>query len=164
MATSAHLNIALLQALAGVELNHVPYKGSVAATQALLAGEVQLGFDSVTALLPYARAGRVKALAVSSLARSPVLPELPTLAEQGLSGFDVVTWFGFFTPAGTPSEVIEKLSADTARLLNSAEFNMRLRDLGMQVVGSTPEQLRLHVERELKRWRKVSREVSFKNE
>ncbi|OGA24610.1 MAG: hypothetical protein A3I01_06275, partial [Betaproteobacteria bacterium RIFCSPLOWO2_02_FULL_65_24] len=129
--TSAHLIIALFSSATSVSLTHVPFKGSVGAMQALTAGEVQVAFDSVTALLPMGRGGKARILAISSKQRSPLAPEVAPLDELGVPGFDVATWFAFFVPAGTPPPVVDKLNTDTVRLLRAKETVERLNRLGM---------------------------------
>jgi tripartite-type tricarboxylate transporter receptor subunit TctC len=142
----------------------VPFKGSAAAMQALGAGEVQVAFDTVTSVMPQVRAGRVKALAITSKDRSAAAPDVPPLAESGVSGFDVATWFALFAPIGTPKAVIEKIGIDTVRNLQARDTVERLQGMGMTIVASTPEQLAAHVNSEIARWGKVVRESNIKVE
>ena len=162
--TSAHLIVSLFRSMTGTDMTHVPFKGSVAAMQGLVGGEAQVAFDSVTALVPHARANRVKLLAITSRERSASAPEVQPLAELGLPGFDVATWFAFFVPAGTPKAVLDKINADTVRALKSTDINERLVGMGMTVIGSTPEQLASHVGSEIARWGKVVKEANIKIE
>ena len=162
--TSAHLNIALFRSLTGADMTHVPFKGSVAAMQAMVGGDVQVAFDTVTTIMPQARAGKMKVLAVSSRERSPLAPDAPPLNEAGVPGFDVATWFAFFVPAGTPKAVIDKINADTVRILQSKEMTERLQGMGMNIVAGTPEQLAAHVTSEIARWGKVVKEANIKIE
>jgi tripartite-type tricarboxylate transporter receptor subunit TctC len=164
ISTSAHLMIALFRSLTGADMTHVPFKGSAAAMQAIAAGEVQAVFDTVTSVMPQARAGRVKVLAITSKERSAAAPDIPPLAESGVAGFDVATWFALFVPAGTPRPVIEKINTDNVRILQSKETAERLQGMGMTVVASTPEQLAAHVTSEIFRWGKVVREANIKVE
>jgi tripartite-type tricarboxylate transporter receptor subunit TctC len=164
ISTSAHLMIALFRSITGADLTHVPFKGSAAAMQALGAGEVQVAFDTVTSVMPQVRAGRVKALAITSRDRSAAAPDVPPLAESGVSGFDVATWFALFAPIGTPKAVIEKIGIDTVRNLQARDTVERLQGMGMTIVASTPEQLAAHVNREIARWGKVVRESNIKVE
>ena len=164
ISTSAHLMIALFRSITGADLTHVPFKGSAAAMQALGAGEVQVAFDTVTSVMPQARAGRVKALAITSKDRSAAAPDVPSLAESGVSGFDVATWFALFAPIGTPKAVVDKIGIDTARNLQAKETVERLQAMGMTIIASTPEQLAAHVNREIARWGKVVREANIKVE
>ena len=164
VSTSAHLMIALFRSITGADMTHVPFKGSAAALQALGAGEVQVAFDTVTSVMPQVRSGRVKALAISSKNRSAAAPDVPPLAESGVPGFDVATWFALFAPAGTPAAAIDKLGADTVRILQAKETLERLQGMGMTVVASTPDQLAAHVNSEIARWGKVVREANIKVE
>jgi tripartite-type tricarboxylate transporter receptor subunit TctC len=164
ISTSAHLMIALFRSQTGAEMTHVPFKGSAAAMQALGAGEVQVAFDTVTSVMPQARSGRVKVLAITSKERSAAAPEAPPLAESGVPGFDVATWFAFFVPAGTPRAIIDRIGADTAKVLQSKDTGERLQGMGMAVVGSSPEQLAAHVNSEIARWGRVVREAGIKVE
>ena len=164
ISTSAHLMIALFRSITGADLTHVPFKGSAAAMQALGAGEVQVAFDTVTSVMPQARAGRVKALAITSKDRSAAAPDVPSLAESGVSGFDVATWFALFAPIGTPKAVVDKIGIDTARNLQAKETVERLQAMGMTIIASTPEQLAAHVNSEIARWGKVVREANIKVE
>jgi tripartite-type tricarboxylate transporter receptor subunit TctC len=162
--TSAHLNIALFKSLSGADLTHVPFKGSVAAAQAIGGGEVQVWFDTVTSIMPQARSGKVKVLAVSSKERALLAPDAPPLNEAGVPGFDVSTWFAFFVPAGTPRPIIDKINADTLRALQSKDTTERMQSLGMNIAAGTPEQLAAHVTSEIARWGKVVREANIKIE
>ena len=162
--TSAHLIVSLFRSLTGTDMTHVPFKGSVAAMQGLVGGDAQVAFDTVTALAPHGRANRVKLLAITSRERSAYAPEVQPLAELGLPGFDVATWFAFFVPAGTTKAVVDKINADTVRALNARDINERLVGMGMTVIGSTPEQLASHVNSEIARWGKVVKEANIKIE
>lgn len=164
ISTSAHLMIALFRSITGAEMTHVPFKGSAAAMQAIGAGEVQVAFDTVTSVMPQVRAGRVKALAITSKERSTAAPDVAPLAETGVPGFDVATWFALFAPAGTPRPAIEKTGGDTVRILQSRDVAERLQGMGMTIVASTPDQLAAHVNSEIARWGKVVREANIKVE
>jgi tripartite-type tricarboxylate transporter receptor subunit TctC len=162
--TSAHLIIALFKATTGVDMTHVPFKGSINSMQALTAGDVQVAFDSVTTLLPQARSGAVRVLAITSKQRSPLAPDVAPLNELGVPGFDVATWFAFFVPAGTPQGVIERLNGDTVRILRQRETVDRLNALGMNVVASSSAELADHVVSEIARWGKLVREANIRIE
>jgi len=164
ISTSAHLMIALFRSITGAEMTHVPFKGSAAAMQALGAGEVQVAFDTVTSVMPQARAGRVRVLAITSRERSASAPDATPLAESGAPGFDVSTWFALFAPAGTPRPVIDKAGGETVRILQSRETAERLQGMGMSIVASTPEQLAQHVTAEIARWGRVVREANIRAE
>ena len=128
--SAGHLAGELFKTMAGVDMVHIPYKGAAPAVVDLLAGHVSLMFDNLSSALPNIRAGRVRAIAVTTLKRSPLLPALPTISESGLSGFDVSTWFGVFAPGGTPPAVVARLNAEIVRILNTAQMRERL---GMQI-------------------------------
>ena len=162
--TSAHLNIALFKSLTGTDLVHVPFKGSVAAMQAVVGGDVQVAFDTVTSILPHARSGKLRVLAVSSKQRSTLAPDAVPLDEAGVPGFDVSTWFAFFVPAGTPRALIGRINADTVRILQSQDTAERLQGMGMTIVAGPPEQLGAHVASEIARWGKVVKEANIKVE
>jgi tripartite-type tricarboxylate transporter receptor subunit TctC len=164
LSTSAHLMIALFRSITGAEMTHVPFKGSAAAMQAIGAGEVQVAFDTVTSVMPQVRAGRVKALAITSKERSTAAPDVAPLAETGVPGFDVATWFALFAPAGTPRPAIEKTGGETVRTLQSRDVAERLQGMGMTIVASSPDQLAAHVNSEVARWGKVVREANIKVE
>ena len=164
ISTSSHLIIALFRSLTGAEMTHVPFKGTVNAMQGLIGGDVQVAFDTVTAIMPQARVGKVRVLAITSKDRSAIAPDVATLAESGVPGFDVATWFAFFVPAGTPKATIDRINADTVRILKSREMADRLQGLGMNVMASSPEQLAMRVDSEIARWSKVVREANIKVE
>lgn len=164
IATSAHLILALFGSSTGAQLTHVPYKGSVAAMQALVAGDVQVALDTTTTLTPQARAGKARLLAVTSRERSHVAIDVPTLAEAGVPGFDVSTWFAFFVPAGTPQAAIDRLQSDTVRALRAPDVAERLQALGMNIVGGSSAALADHVNAEIARWGKVVREAKIRVE
>ena len=164
VSTSAHLIISLFRSVTGADMTHVPFKGAAAAMQGIVNGDVQVAFDTVTSLLPHVRAGRVKALAVTSKERSVSAPEVPALAEAGVPGFDVSTWFALFVPAGTPRAVIDKLNADVVRVMQAKDLAERLVTMGMANTSGTPEQLASHVASEIARWGKVVKEANIKVE
>ncbi len=164
ISTSAHLIISLFRSVTGADLTHVPFKGAAAATQAIVSGEVQAAFDTVTTLMPQARAGKVKVLAITSKDRSAAAPEVQPLAESGVPGFDVSTWFAFFVPAGTPRPVIDKLNADIIRTMQAKDVADRLATMGMTNTSGTPEQLAAHVASEITRWGRVIKEAGIKVE
>ena len=164
ISTSSHLIIALFRSMTGAEMTHVPFKGTVNAMQGFVSGDVQVAFDTVTAILPQARAGKVRVLAITSKDRSPAAPDVPTLVESGVPGFDVSTWFAFFVPAGTPPATTEKINVDVVRILRTKEMSERLLGFGMNVIASSPEQLAAHVTSEIARWGKVVREANIKVE
>ena len=162
--TLSHLEFELMKTMAGFTASHVPYKGSAPAMVDLLSGNVVLLFDSIPSSLPQVRAGKLKAIAVASSRRSPVLPDVPTLSESGLSGFAADSWFGVMAPAGTPKETIAKLNADIGRALEVAEVKDIIAKQGGEVLGSTPEQMAAQIRSDRQKWGKVVRESGAKVE
>jgi tripartite-type tricarboxylate transporter receptor subunit TctC len=162
--SSGHVGIAMLAHMAGISLVHVPYKGPALATQDLIGGQIQLLFDTVFSQLSNIRAGKLKALAVSTVARDPLLPGVPTVAEQGLSGYEVVPWFGLVAPAATPRDVVAKLNAEVVRILQDEAQRKRLTDLGLTVIASTPEAFQRHINDEHAKWTKLIRELGIRAE
>ncbi len=139
--TAQHLIGTQFQASTGTKLLHVPYKGSGPLTTDLLGGQVALSFDTVTPVLQHIQAGRLRPLAVTTAQRSAVLPDVPTLQEAGLKGFDIGTWFGVLAPAGTPPEVVQKLNAAMVKIIRSPDFGQRMRAIGADPVGNSPQEM-----------------------
>lgn len=162
--TLSHLEFELMKSMGGFSANHIPYKGSAPAMTDLLGGSVSLLFDSIPSSLPQVRAGKLRGIAVASSRRSPVLPELPTLAEAGLAGFAADSWFGIMAPAGTPREVIAKLNADVQKSLDSPEVKDIITRQGGEVMGSTPEQMAAQIRNDRQKWGRVIRESGAKIE
>ena len=156
---TSHLAVELFKMTVGVDMTHVPYKGSGPAITAILGREVDLMFDAIGSSLPQIKAGRFRALAVTTATRSPVLPGVPTVQEAGVPGFDVSVWYGVFAAAGTPQPIVQKLNAEFIRAMNVPEVKERVEALGYQVVGSTPAQLDAHVRSEITRWARVVKEA-----
>ena len=159
--TPPHLAAELLNRAAGISLVHVPYKTVPDMMKDLLAGETQVSFAVAPAALPHVKTGKLKALAVSSATRFPGAPEIPTVAET-YSGFKVVGWYGLLTTAGTPKPVIDKLSAEVNKILKVPEIQERMRGLGMEPGGSTPEEHGAIIRNELATWEKVIKEFNIK--
>ncbi|MGQ3031007.1 MAG: tripartite tricarboxylate transporter substrate-binding protein, partial [Ferrovibrionaceae bacterium] len=136
----------------GVDMVHVPYKGSAPALNDLMGGQVQLMFDNMPSALPQVKGGTLKALAVTTATRSPAMPDLPTVAEAGVPGFEASSWFGVFAPAGTPKEIVAKLQTEIARILKSPEMTERLAQQGAVAVGNTPDEFGAYVQSELVKW------------
>ena len=151
-----HLSGELFKAMAGVDLMHVPYKGSTAAHGDLIAGRVALMFDTVTAIAGQIKAGTVRALAVTTPARSAVLPDVPTMAEAGLKGYETDTWGGLLAPAGTPREVVARINAEVNKALATAEVRERLAAAGIEPVGGSAAQFGAFIQAEMARWAKVA--------
>lgn len=161
---TGHLAVELFQALAKVNMTHVPYKGNGPAVLALLGGEVQLGFNNILAALPHVNSGRLKAIAVTSPKRAPALPNLPTLAEAGVPGYEATSWNGIFAPAKTPRPIINKIHAEVVKILNTPDVREKLVAAGSDPVGSTPEEFLAYVKSELARWGKVIRDNNIRSE
>jgi len=157
-----HLAAELLSSMTGIKLTHVPYKGSGAALPALISGEVKLGFGPILPAIPHVKAGRIKALGVSGLKRSSAAPDIATIAEQGLPGFEVNSWYGLFVPAKTPRAVVMQLNRELGRILALPDVKERLSSNGVDPVASTPEALQRLVQTEKKVWSKVIRQANIK--
>ena len=160
--TSIHLSGELFKVMAGVNMTHVPYKGSAPALAELIAGQVQLMFDNLPPSLPQIKAGKLRALAVTSARRAPALPDVPTVAEAGLPGFEASSWFGVLAPAGTPPAVVAKLNAEIAKWLMSPEAKEKLAGVGANIAGGTPEDFARHIQAETAKWAKVVKESGAK--
>jgi tripartite-type tricarboxylate transporter receptor subunit TctC len=152
--TAAHLGMEMLKAEAGVDITHVPYKGSAPAVADLLAGQVQMMVDGLPSALPHVKAGKLRAIALTSLHRAPALPDLPTIAET-YPGFYADAWSGLFAPKGTPQPVVDKLSTEVQRILRLPDVREKLAALGAEPVGSTQAEFTAHVKREIDKWAKV---------
>lgn len=150
--TSIHLAGASFTAMTGVEMLHVPYRGSGPAVTDLLGGQVDFMFDSITSARPHIEAGKLRALAITTKTRSPSLPDVPTVEEAGVPGYEVSPWFATFMPAGTPAPIVEKLGKTLNAAMATPEVKTRLDAIGAQPVGSTPEALRTHLVKETERW------------
>ncbi|SOY97500.1 conserved hypothetical protein; UPF0065 domain; putative exported protein [Cupriavidus taiwanensis] len=137
--TAQHLIGTQFQSTTGVKLLHVPYKGSGPLTTDLLGGQVSMSFDTLTTVLPHIKGGKLKALAVTTAKRSTALPEVPTMEEAGLKGFDIGTWFGVLAPAATPKPVLMRLNAEIVKIVNSPDFRQRMLAAGAEPMSSTPE-------------------------
>jgi len=154
--STGHLAGELFNTMAGVKMVHIPYKGGAPAMADLLSGQVQLMFDNLANALPHVKAGRLRALAVTTLARAPAMPELPTLAESGLPGFDLSTWFGVMAPAGTTTEIVVKLNAEIVRALNAKDMRERLEKMGAEPpANNTPERFAAFIRAEAAKYAKV---------
>ncbi|MBC5764573.1 Bug family tripartite tricarboxylate transporter substrate binding protein [Ramlibacter albus] len=159
--TSNHLAGELLASTAKVDLLHVPYKGSAPALNDVLAGHVPLMFDLIATALPNVQGGKLKALAVTSVKRSPLLPDVPTVQESGMGDFDVTAWFGVFAPAGTPDAVVTKLNADLTSIIQSSEMQKKLRDLGAEPETGSPVAYARYVREESGKWATVLRKAGL---
>jgi tripartite-type tricarboxylate transporter receptor subunit TctC len=162
--TASHLSAEYFKNEAKLNLAHVPYKGTGNAMADLLAGQVVLMFDQPVSSLPHVQAGKLKVLGITSLKRFQTLPEIPTVAEQGLPGFEAISWAGVCAPGGTPKPVVDRLYNEIARVLKVPEIRDRLLRDGIEPVGSTPEQFVQHTRREAVKWGKVVKDAGVKVE
>ena len=160
--SSGHLAAELFKQLAGVKLEHVPYKGAAPAIADLLAGQIHMTFDNIPVALPHIRSGRLRALGVTSARRSSLLPDVPTIAEAGLPGYEMTARFGLTAPARTPPEVIARLNAEVVRALQTPQLKERFAGLGFDTVGSSPEEFNRLVASEYQRLGKLIKEAGIK--
>lgn len=162
--TGPHLAGELFRSMTGTKMLHIPYKGGGPSVIALVAGEAAVGFATTPSCLHQIQAGRLRGLAVSSAERSPYLPDLPTVAEAGVSGYETTAWYGMLVPTGTPAEIIARLNAETAKVLTMPDVKSRLDATGMVPKSSTPEELRRHIHEEIAKWAKVVRALDLRVE
>jgi tripartite-type tricarboxylate transporter receptor subunit TctC len=162
--SSSHLAAVMFEAMAGVEMVHVPYKGLSPALADLLSGRVQLMFSSVVAILPHIKAGKLRGLAVTASKRLALMPELPTLAESGLAGYEASSWYGVLAPAGTPEEVVARLNAEMVKALDQPEVRNSLLGEGAEPVGGPPEKFAAHIKSEKERLGKLIRDAKIRLE
>jgi tripartite-type tricarboxylate transporter receptor subunit TctC len=153
--SAGHLAGELFKADTGTDLLHVPFKGAAPAMQALLAGDIQLMFDNLASASAQVKAGKLKALAVTTARRSPLAPELPTMAESGLAGFDISTWFGLLAPAGTPADIVAKWNAEVTRILRTPEMRDRLTAMGAEAAPDTPAEFAQFISSEAAKYARI---------
>jgi tripartite-type tricarboxylate transporter receptor subunit TctC len=161
---TTHLAMELLKSHAGAEITHVPYKGTAAGVADMLGGNIDAMFDAWPTTGPHVQTGKLRFLAVSTAQRSALEPQVPTVAESGFPGFDLSVWYGLLAPAGTPPEIIARLSAETAKVMASPELKERFAALGMEPLTSTPAQFASHIRSETAKWAKVVRDSGAKAE
>jgi tripartite-type tricarboxylate transporter receptor subunit TctC len=159
--TSMHLTGEMFNAAAGTQLVHIPYKGSAGAVNDLMGGQVQSMFSDFLVALPHVESGRIRALAVTSAQRHPLMPGVPTVAESGYPGFEALSWQGLFAPAGTPKDIVERLSAETRKALASPDIRDFFTKQGFEVAGSTPAEFRAFVEAEIPKWARVVKDAGL---
>jgi len=157
-----HLAGELLKSMAGIDITHIPYKGVTLGIPDLLAGRVTMMFSPISVGMPLVRAGKLRALAVTSLQRDMAVPELPTMHESGFQGFETTSWFGLLAPAATPAPIVRKLHLETVRALALPEVRAKLADLGMEVIGNSPNEFAAVIKAEIPRWAKVIKESGVK--
>jgi tripartite-type tricarboxylate transporter receptor subunit TctC len=160
--TIGHLSAELLQHVAGIKLNHIPYKGSGQAVIDLVGGQVPIMFGGMSAFMGHAKAGRVKLIGVTGKSRMEIAPEVPTIAESGYPGFDAVGWFGLIAPARTPQSIVARLNAEAIKAAHSTDAHDKLSAIGFDVVTSTPDAFQRYIATELAKWRKVAKEMGLK--
>jgi tripartite-type tricarboxylate transporter receptor subunit TctC len=162
--TSQHLSGELFKSISGINMLHVPYKGSAPAMQALLGDQVQLVFENAVAAIPLVQSGKLRALAVTSTKRYSGLPDVPTVAEAGLSGYEIVSWQAVFAPAGLPQPIVQKLSAEIAKIIQQPDFKARLATLGVEPSGAGPAELAAFQKAEVAKWAQLIKTANIKAE
>ncbi len=153
--STSHLVTAVLASQAGMQLTHIPYKGAVPALTDLMAGQVMLVADTIPVVSPHVASGKIRAIAMSTIKRAPQLPKLPTVDEQGIKGYDLMTWTSFVAPMGVAASVLDRMSVETVKIIQNPDMNKRLIDMGFVPVGSTREQFGAFVKREHAAWQKA---------
>jgi len=160
--TSQHLSGELFKGMAGVEMQHIPYKGSPPALADVMGGQVSMTFDNITTAWVLAKGGKLRALAVTTAKRSPVAPDVPTLAEAGLAGYEIGSWQGVFAPAGTPPDVVKRLNSEIVKIINTPEVQAKLLDLGAEPVANSSEDFSAFVKAEVVKWGDVVKKSGAK--
>jgi len=160
--SSPHLAAELLKTAAGLDILHIPYKGVIVAVPDLLAGRVMMMFSPISVVLPLVRDGKLRPLAVTSLRRSPVAPDVPTIDESGYPGFEATVWYGLLAPAGTTATIVRKLHLETVKVLALPEVRAKLADLGMEVIGNSPEEFAAVIKSEIPKWAKLLKDSGIK--
>lgn len=161
---SSHLAVEMFRMMTNTSMVHIPYKGLSPALTELLSGEVQLMFSSAVAMLPQVKAGRLRAIAMTGGKRSPAIPDIPTVAEAGVPGYETGSWYGVVVPAGTPKVAIDTLSREIISFVRSPETVARMNSEAVIPVGSTPDEFTAHIKRELARWAKVVKQANLRIE
>ena len=162
--TITHLASAMMSTQTGIQTQHIPYKGSAPGLVDLASGQTQFMIDTINTVLPYVRDNRLRGLAVTSAKRSPVLPDLPTLAEAGISGFEAAAWQGIVVPTGTPNEIVQKLNAEVNKALAHPDIRSRLAAQGADILGGTPAEYATYLRSEMPRWAKAVKDSGAKAE
>ncbi len=160
--TSIHVSGELFKTMTGIDMVHIPYKGRASAIPDVLGGRVTMMFDNMPSSLALVREGKLRALGVTSSTRSPAAPDVPTIAESGLPGFDAVSWFALFAPANTPKPIIDKLQAEVRRILKTPDVTKKLADNGLDPVGGSSEELSAYQKAEITKWAKVVKDSGAK--
>ncbi len=160
--TSIHVSGELFKTMTGIDMEHIPYKGRASAIPDLLGGRVTMMFDNMPSSLPLVKEGKLHALGVTSAKRSPAAPDIPTIAEQGLPGFDAVSWFALFAPANTPRPIVDKLQAEVKKIITTGDVAKKLAEIGLEPVGSTADELAAYQRSEITKWAKVVKDSGAK--
>ena len=158
--STAHLSMELFKTMTGSNIVHIPYKGSAGVLADVMGGQIAVTIDNMPPYVPQVRAGKIRALAVSTAKRSSAMPDLPTIAEAGVPGYEAGAWFGLLAPAGTPKTVVAQLSAESARILKLPDVSKRISELGAEPVGSTPEEFAALIQSEIAKWAKVIKDAN----
>jgi tripartite-type tricarboxylate transporter receptor subunit TctC len=159
-----HMSGELFRSMAGIDMTHIPYKGSTAAHPDLLSGRVSMMFDTVAAIMPHVKSGAVRAIAVTTTTRASIAPDVPTMAEAGLAGYETSTWGGVLAPAGTPKDVVAKLNAEFNRDLNLPDVRKKITDAGIEPAGGTSQQFADFIQAEMRKWSKVAKDAHVEPE
>jgi len=160
--TSQHLSGELFKTMTGVEMQHIPYRGSPPALADVVGGQVAMTFDNITTAWPLVKGGKLRALAVTTAKRSPIAPDVPTLAESGLPGYEIGSWQGVFAPAGVSTEIVKRLNAEIVRIINAPDVRQKLVDMGAEPAPNTPEEFAAMVKAEVAKWADVVRKSGAK--
>ena len=156
--SSTHLSAELFKSMAGIDVVHIPFKGSGQALIDVVAGRVSMIFDNMPSALPHIKGGKLRALGVTGLKRSPALPDVPTISEAGIAGYDSLSWSGFAVPAGTPRDIVQRLNRETAVILLAPDMRQKLAEQGADAIGGPPETFTEHVRKEREKWGKLVRD------
>ena len=164
MATGTHMSMELLKHMTGISIAHIPYKGGAPSVTALISGEVQLCFATISTALPQVKTGRLRALAVSSARRAAAAPDVPTIAEAGVPGYDYASWIGLLAPAKTSPAIVARWHSEAARVMQTAEMKTLLLHEGSEAVGNSPSEFGNIIKSEVERWKTVSKAAGIKAE
>ena len=160
--SSAHMSMELFKAMSGVDIQHVPYKGSSPALTDVMAGQVAVFIGNMPPTVPLVKAGKLRALAVTTKTRSALMPELPTISEAGLAGYETVAWFGVLAPTGTPPDIVKKLSAEIGKIARSPEMREKLLAMGAEPIGGTPEEFKAVIDSDIAKWKVLAQKEGIK--
>ena len=158
--STGHLSMEMFKAMTGTRIQHIPYKGSAGVLADVIGGQIAATIDNLPPYLPQVKSGKIRGLAVTSIKRSPVVPDIPTIAETAVAGYSAGSWFGLVAPAGTPKAVIDKLANETQRILKLPDVAERIAALGAEAVGDRPEQFAAHIKAEIAKWAKVIKDAN----